>query len=149
MKGYLGNGSSAPAVYAVFIGEATCSGGNVSAVAAYAYNGRYEGAYVQNMPANVTLASANHNIGVVPKHVDFRAQITTTVGGWAVGEEFGFGSFFTNDGINPYSVPAIAADAKTVSTITSTGWTVCNKTTAAAQALSTQAKRRFIADRGW
>jgi len=151
MKGYMGNGATAPAVYAVFIGEAVTSGGNVTSVVSYAYNGRYDSGYTATLPAAWTQTSKNHNLGCVPMLADFRACNTTTEAGYAVGDEIGMGSFSQNDGINPYATPSLLAGRKAMSVKTgSTGWiAVAMNASTVTTFTAANWKWRMTADRGW
>lgn len=88
MKCYLGNGSTADEVFLVLIGQAVTSGGNVTAVTAYAYNGEYDSGWTQNLPASGASVSKNANLGVSADcyKAEFIIQCTTTDGGYAVGD---------------------------------------------------------------
>ena len=151
MKGYLGNGSTAPQAYVVVVGEAVTSGGNVTAVTAYAYKGRYDSGYTATLPGAWTATSKNHNLGVVPNFADFRACNTTTEYGYAVGDEIGMGSFFQNDGINPYATPSLLAGRKAMTVKTgSTGWLAVHMSSSSVTTFTAgNWKWRMIADRGW
>jgi 3D (Asp-Asp-Asp) domain-containing protein len=149
MKGYLGNGSTAPAVYLVFVGEAVTSGGNVTAVTAYAYNGRYDSGYTATLPNADTATAKSHNVGVVPRLADFRAQCSTTDAGYAVGDEIGMGSMWTDDGsVNtPFT---LAAGRLSGTVILSTNIDVMHISTGARTALTRASwKWRQTYDRGW
>jgi hypothetical protein len=151
MKGYLGNGATAPAVYAVFIGEATCSGGNVSAVAAYAYNGRYDSGFTATLPAAATPVSKNHYIGVPPGAVEFIAENTTTNLGFAVGDQVRWGSFYGDNGTT--NVPNVLYSTRLTVGATpgaSGAWKLINKASGAQGTLTNASwKYKLIADRGW
>jgi hypothetical protein len=71
MRGYLGDGSTAPQSYVVFVGEAVTSGTQVTGTAAYAYNGRYEGLFAGPLVAGPNWVGTGHNIGVKPTFYDF------------------------------------------------------------------------------
>jgi len=62
-KGYLGNGTTAPQVIAVFVGEAVTSGVAVTSVTTYAYQGDYDSGLVATLPGLSTSVSFNHNVG--------------------------------------------------------------------------------------
>lgn len=151
MKGYLGNGSTAPAVYLVMMGEAVTSGGNVTAVTAYAYNGRYESGYTATLPAAGTAVSKNHNIGAVPGLFNFIIENTTTDSGYAVGDQLSMGSFYTdNSSLN--IVPALTAGRLAMSIIGSSTnpWKALNKSNGSNTTLTlANWKYKLIADRGW
>ena len=151
MKGYLGNGATAPAVYAVFIGEATCSGGNVSAVAAYAYNGRYDSGFTATLPAAATPVSKNHYIGAPPGAVEFIAENTTTNLGFAVGDQVRWGSFYGDDGAT--NVPNVLYSTRLTVGATpgaSGAWKLINKASGAQGTLTNASwKYKLIADRRW
>jgi hypothetical protein len=65
MKMYLGDGSAANEVAAVFVGEAVTSGGNVTATVAYAYRGMSERTDGSNLPVSGNAVTHNHNIGTL------------------------------------------------------------------------------------
>lgn len=151
MKGYLGNGSTAPQAYVVVVGEAVTSGGNVTAVTAYAYNGRYDSGFTATLPAASTAVAKNHNIGALPRFCDFRMQNATTDLGYAVGDEIGLGSIATGDGTF-YRPPTLSAGNKSMTIINSSSasWSVLNKSTGASGVTTLASwKYRLIADRGW
>jgi len=87
MKGYLGNGASAPEVFVVFVGEAATDGSGVISTVAYAYNGRYESAFTATLPGASTAIGATHNLGVKPRLFKLVIENTTTELGYAVGEQ--------------------------------------------------------------
>lgn len=82
---YVGNGSTAPAAWRVFVGEAVCSGGNVTSATAYAYNGIYLSP--DSTPVASGVFSAVHNLGV--KFYTSRVVLACAVAeyGYAVGDE--------------------------------------------------------------
>ena len=146
-----GNGSAASQVWRVFVGEATTSGGNVTATVQYAYNARYESAFTATLPAASTAASRNHNIGVYPREIDMIIECTTTNLGYAVGDQLRYGSMHSDDGVANY-VPSIYATNKVVSTIGSSNgpWKLLNKSTGGSAALTLASwKYKLVADRGW
>lgn len=151
MKAYLGNGTTAPQTNLVVFGEAATDGTGVISTVAYAYNGRYDSGYTATLPGAWTATPKDHNIGVVPRVMDFRACNTTTEAGYAVGDEVGMGSFFMNDGINPYATPSLKAGTKTMSVKTgSTGFLAVSFSASNVQTLTAgNWKWRMIADRGW
>jgi hypothetical protein len=55
----------------VFVGEAAAGGASISSVTTYALNGRY----AQNVVEAGTITSKNHNIGFVPRVVDFNTVV--------------------------------------------------------------------------
>lgn len=88
MIAYLGNGSSAPQTYVVFLGEAVTSGTAVTSTVAYAYNGKYDSGFTATLPAAATATAKNHNIGVPPRFADFIIECTTGDANWTVGDNF-------------------------------------------------------------
>jgi len=151
MKGYLGNGATAPAVYVVFIGEAVTSGGNVSAVTAYAYNGRYDSGWTATLPGAATNTSKNHNIGAVPKSVDFIIKCTTAEYSYTIGDEIGLGSISGFDGSFP-RLPTLSAREKimNMTSVQTTSWVIQSQATGGGSALTAASwKYKMVADRGW
>lgn len=63
MKGYLGNGTTAPQAFVVFVGEALTGASSVTSTTAYAYRGLYTST-LQSWPATSSFLSLNHNIGM-------------------------------------------------------------------------------------
>lgn len=86
MKMYMGNGATAPQANIVFVGECTTSGGNVSAVVMYAYNGKYDSGYTATLPNTATVVSKNHNIGTTLITTGFRIKCTSAEGNFAVND---------------------------------------------------------------
>lgn len=64
MQMFVGNGSTAPQTYRVFLWEGTGNGANVASIVAYAYQGRYDSGFYSI--ANNTLYAKTHNLGVFP-----------------------------------------------------------------------------------
>lgn len=87
---YLGNGSAAIATPVVFIGEATTSGGNVTAAVAYAYQRKYRSVAATPLTTAGVSTSFNHNLGVtqasVVQHPQCWARNLTTESGWNPGD---------------------------------------------------------------
>lgn len=97
MVGKVGNGSVATQTYRVFVGQVTVAGGVVTAITWYALQGRYESPE-QSVPANNTLLSLNHNIGVRPQKYDVKFRCATTEYGYPVGSEATFSANDDGDG---------------------------------------------------
>ena len=91
-KGYLGNGSSAPATPIVFVGEAVTSGSGVTSTVAYAYNGVFIG-QLAAIPAVSSQAVFTHNLGVpaLGYVAGVRLVCVTTNLGYPVGAEIPWG----------------------------------------------------------
>lgn len=76
MLGYLGNGSTAPQGYRVYVGEGTGNGTNVASIIAYGLNGRYDSGFFAI--TNNTAYTKSHNLGVFPvKSSSFITDSTT------------------------------------------------------------------------
>lgn len=86
MQMYLGNGTTAPAVNVVFVGEAVTSGSGVTSTIAYAYKGYYDSGYIATIPAAGTLTNFNANIGNDDAVVMVIAKVTTSNNGYSVGD---------------------------------------------------------------
>lgn len=88
MRGYTGNGSTAPQSYRVFLWEGTGNGTNVANIVAYAYNGLYSSTWTATLPTVNTLITASHNIGIGDGGCIARIELqcTTTDAGFAVGD---------------------------------------------------------------
>jgi len=150
MRGYLGNGTTAPQVNLVFVGEAATDGSQVISTVAYAYNGRYDSGYTDTLPSGATAVSRDHNIGTMPRVVEFRIQNKTSEGGYAVGDELGKASLYDYDGAN-IGTAALCTTARTAAIIASSvPWLVRNRSTGAQFTLTAANwKYRIIAERGW
>ncbi|HEY8136269.1 MAG TPA: hypothetical protein VIF61_00415 [Methylocystis sp.] len=88
MKGYLGNGSSAPAAPLVIVGEVVTNASTVTSAVAYAYNGLYDSGWTATLTGTAT--SKNSNIGLQPDIVFMLAECTTADNGYAVGDQMTF-----------------------------------------------------------
>ncbi|CAB4165322.1 hypothetical protein UFOVP833_48 [uncultured Caudovirales phage] len=150
MKGYLGNGATAPQVYVVFVGEAATDGTGVISTVAYAYNGRYENAFTATLPGVGVTVSANHNIGVKPQIATFLIECTTIDAGYAVGEQI-INPGVDNAGITYQSPPHCTAKVMArTSGSGSTGTSLISATTGApTPATAANWKYKSIAQRGW
>lgn len=149
MKGYLGNGSTAPQAYVVFVGEAVTSGSAVTAATPYAYNGRYDSGYTATLPTS-TQVSKNHNIGAVPRLTDWRIRCNTTDQNYAVGDELGAANVAANDTTPIQRQVPLSAGTKAMTLAPSSSWVVINKSSGGGASLAAAKwDHRFIADRGW
>ncbi|MBN9090093.1 MAG: hypothetical protein J0J01_24550 [Reyranella sp.] len=153
MRGYLGNGTSAPQASLVFVGEAVTNASTVTSTVAYAYNGLYESAFTATLPAANTAASAYHNIGVTPRVIDWIIENTTTELNYAVGDQIHAYSLMSNPSTILGTV-SLSASRLTMSAITtqsnSSPWIMLNKTSGAQSGLTAgNWKYKFYANRGW
>lgn len=149
MRGYLGNGSTAPQVDLVMIGEAATDGSGVISTVAYAYNGRYDSGYTSTLPAAATATGRNHNIGVIPQYCDFRARCTSADIGYAVGDEISGSMMWTDDG--SVNVPfTMSASKLAASVIVQANIDAVHKSTGVRSQLTRASwSYRIVADRGW
>lgn len=130
MKGYLGNGSTAPQVYAVFVGEATTSGSAVTDAIAYAYNGRYHSDWTT--PLTQSAVSRNSNLGIPAALGRLTLRCNSADNEYAVGDHLpGFmvinpnGAYFpaavwvsrNQIGLAPHTSSAFAQSGKTSATL--------------------------------
>lgn len=151
MRGYLGNGVTAPQAYVVFVGEAATDGTGVISTVTYAYNGQYDSGWTATLTAAATAVSKNHYIGTYPRSVDVIIECTTTDIGYAVGDQIvrsHWGTGASNDAPLP-----IWATAKTAGFTTPSGgapWASNNKSTGGVTNLTVgNWKYKVVADRGW
>jgi hypothetical protein len=151
MQAFLGNGATAPQTNIVMVGQATAGSSSITSTAAYAYNGVYDSGYTATLPGTTTNTSSNHNIGVIPRVVDFRIQNTTTELNYSVGDEIGVTSVYSADGGGRFPLPMITGPTTmSVSTGNSVAFAASNKTTGTSSSLTlANWKYRFIAWRGW
>jgi hypothetical protein len=147
MKGYLGNGTTAPQAYVVVAGEAVTSGGNVTAVTAYAYNGRYDSGYT----ATLSNAGVSKNCNIGAAHSLYRAEYvvecTTTDLGYPVGDVV---KLLSNANANYAAIP-IYMTRNTVGIPVIGNHFTANKTTGGLTVALTVGswKYKLLADRGW
>lgn len=152
MKGYLGNGSTAPQAYVVFLGEAVTSGSAVTSTVAYAYNGKYESTYTATLPGVATFTSVSHNIGTVPRVADFLMECTTADRGYALGDTINALSLALFDGTNVgHAVIATTPKIIGIQAGASQAFTAIVKSTGVVAGAYTAAswKYKFVAQRGW
>ncbi|WP_296321249.1 hypothetical protein [Reyranella sp.] len=150
MRGYLGNGTTAPQVNLVMVGEAATDGTGVISTVAYAYNGKFASAFTATLPSTATFTSASHNIGVKPRIAKFVMENTTTQFGYAVGDQIteGHASVYST----AYVPIPITTTAKTIGIQTgiSVAFAALERTTGNMQSLTlANWKYAFVAERGW
>lgn len=150
MRGYLGNGSTAPQVNLVMVGEAATDGTGVISTVAYAYNGKFASAFTATLPSTATFTSASHNIGVKPRLSKLVIENISTELGFAIGDRISEGH------VSAYStlyvpVPIITTEkAIGFQTGNSAGVVLLARTTGVATPLTAANwKYAFIAERGW
>jgi hypothetical protein len=84
-KVYLSDGASTwTEKYVVPLGHAVCSGGQVTSVVSYAFNGMVS-SVAMTVPYGTLLTTFNHNIGFNPKYCIIYAKCKSTNLGYAVG----------------------------------------------------------------
>jgi len=80
----IGTGAASVPVTRVFVGEVTVTGGQVSAIVWYAYNGFYMGAWTDILPVANTLTTVTHALGVIPLKWALEAKCLTAESIYAV-----------------------------------------------------------------
>lgn len=131
---YLGNGATASAVNHVIVGEAVAGASTITSTVAYAYQGRYEAAWVATLPGISTQVSSNHNIGTSEVASCIEAQVTTAENGYSVGD--------TLLGLSSFDASVLLAIYPTVTTkvvswaVGGGGFRVQNKTTGGVSSLT-------------
>lgn len=135
----VGNGSTAPQAWRVFVGEAVTNGSTVTSSVAYAYQGRYLSAKTA-LPAAQTPQNYNHNIGVAGQHLSFSltAECTSAVAGFTTGEQAA--SLFTAaNASGAYGQDAVSVVTRNAVAIVSDaqGFNVKHKATGAATTVGT------------
>lgn len=153
MKGYLGNGTTAPQTNLVMLGEAATDGSTVISTVAYAYNGRYEGAFTATLWSGSTGVSASHNLGVLPRIKDFLLECTTNDNGFLVGEQISMADqTLTSAGIGVYHPHPLAVTRNGMHAFaaSTTAFVASDATTGTNVALTpARWKYKPVADRGW
>lgn len=87
MTMYKGDGSAANPVYAVAIGEAICSGGNITSATAYRYGRKFKSPAAAAQAAT-TATTVTHNFGVPAEYLKgaVKLRCTTAHGSFEVGD---------------------------------------------------------------
>ena len=151
MKGYLGNGTTAPQAFIVFVGEAVTGASSVTSTVAYAYRGRYSSNY-GTLPAASANVSRNHNIGATPRIRRIVAENITSEYGFNVGDQI--------DALASFSGPSIKSPPNWWASRLSMGMRTGNDTagfwtawtpngTSSAGLTAANWNLWFYADRGW
>lgn len=151
MKGYLGNGSTAPQTNLVMVGEAATDGSTVTSTVAYAYNGRYESAFTATLPAAGTLVTASHNIGVYPRLKELVAECTTIDIAYAVGQQISSATgLMSGDSLAMGVTMPTTRNAVSAGVINGGNWyALYGDLTNRGAITRTSWKYKFLADRGW
>lgn len=151
MTMYLGNGSTAPQVWRVFVGQVTVSGGVVSAITWYALNGRYYAPFTATLPTTNTYTSFNHNIGTNELYAEpvILLECTTIDQGYSVGERLTkVGSQNAGGPTAPIPVSWTALSAGFV-TANTNPWVTEARTGGQVVLTRTSWKYSLIVSRGW
>ncbi len=151
MRGYLGNGTTAPQVNLVMVGEAATDGTGVISTVAYAYNGRYESAFTATLPSGATEVSHSHNLGVYPKACDWIVECTSTDLGYAVGERITMNGQAQGDNGSAPRFNTLSHTQKVLHVVTpGNPWQFLTKTTGIiGTATFNKWKYKAVAERGW
>jgi hypothetical protein len=91
MTMYKGNGTTAPAVNHVIVGEVVAGASTITSTIAYAYQGIYSPAAV-SLPAASSATVFNDNIGTTAKRVTAKMINVTAEAGYTAGEEINYWS---------------------------------------------------------
>lgn len=149
MRGYLGNGTSAPQVNLVMVGEAATDSATVVSTVTFSYCGRYDSGYTATLPAAATATTKLHCLGLIPQFSDFRMQCLAADAGYVVGDEIGGSSIWTDDGsVNTAFTHRVARNDMGV--VVSTNIVVLHKATST-RTIVNRAKWQWrqLAERGW
>lgn len=148
----VGNGSTASAVYRVFVGEVTVAGAVVTAIKWYALMGRYISAWTATLPGPSAFISFNHNLGTTEGIgvATLEFECTTTDNGYAVGDKLrGGGGNNMNNMAYPAPITITSTNVGQIST-GAYGWASAPKAGGNSVALTVASwKYRFIVMRGW
>jgi hypothetical protein len=156
MAGYVGNGSTAPQTYRVFVGEVTVSGSVTTVITWYSLMGRYRSALTA-LRSSAGADSFSHNLGTIPRHKRIVLVNSTAELGYAVGDEIDAPIHYAGSGTYLTTNPICGALTAVVGVPTtmaggglgfyfpnkSTGATVGGPTTAASW------RYKIEIDRGW
>lgn len=149
-KMYKGNGTTAPQVNDVIIGEAVSGATTITSTVAYAVRGRYKSAFIATLPNSATVTTQNSNLGVEPEFAQITIKCTTTDGGFAVGDTLRWSTGGGYNGV--YVSPGIGANANKVwlSTGGASAFSCVPKGGGASASLTAASwSYRLEADRGW
>lgn len=152
MRGYLGNGSTAPQAYVVFVGEAITGLTGVTSAVAYAYNGVYDSGFTTTLPGATVSISRNHNLGLKPLSTKFVVECITAEQGYAIGDQIIEGH---TSATATFGVPLpINSTAKTVGLVmgSNTGyWLSARAASPGTMVPATVGnwKYKFVVQRGW
>lgn len=148
MKAYLGNGSTAPQVWRVPIGEAVTSGVAVTSVINYALNGLYDSGFTSTLPSTSTLISKNSNIGTYPELYAYVIECTVADIGYSIGDRI---SLWSGNATGTYNTPGISYSKNTLHISNWALMQIVNKTSPANNTgpTATSWKYKLIAKRGW
>lgn len=150
MKGYMGNGATAPQTYIVFVGEAATDGAGVISTVAYAYGGIFENAYTPTLPGTAVTVSVNHNIGCKPMISNFIIECTTAELGYAVGDQLINPQVDNNTVTYNAWVRTTAKTAARTGGSGASGCSIQNVTTGAPSPPTlSNWKYKFVVQRGW
>lgn len=149
MRGYLGNGTTAPQTALVFIGEADTNGTQVTATIVYAYNGRYASDWTATLTNSGTTASCN--IGAEPSLylTKYVVKCTTADLNYSVGDVLVNGVF--TGSTNSSAIVPYVSNRNTIGIPVVVNQGAINKTSGAMTVALTAASwsYKFIAERGW
>lgn len=149
MRGYLGNGTTAPQVNLVFVGEAATDGSAVISTVAYAYNGRYASDWTATLTNSGTTAACN--IGAEPSLylTKYVVKCTTTDLNYAVGDVLVNGVF--TGSTNSSQIVPYVSNPNTIGIPVVANQAAISKTSGALTVAFTSASwsYKFIAERGW
>lgn len=145
MTMYAGNGGGTGEVFRVFVGQATVSGGVVTAILWYALMGRWDSN--QRAIAASTAYSFAHALGVTPRQYEWRIECTTDDAGYVVGDTI---PISLSDAVGIYSVSPWMNRLNAGIPPIGVNFRVTHKTTGAATPVTyTSWRQRFLCWRGW
>lgn len=149
MRGYLGNGTTAPQVDLVFVGEAATDGSQVISTVAYAYNGRFASDWTATLTNSGTTAACN--VGAEPSLylTKYVVKCTTADLNYAVGDMLVNGVFTAST--NSSQIVPYVSNRNTIGIPVVANQAAINKTSGALTVAFTSASwsYKFIAERGW
>lgn len=127
MKGYLGNGSTAPQSNRVYLGEVTVAGSVVTVITWYALMGRHK-VEQSTLTAN-TLFTFSHNIGTSDLKVRQYVYCKTAEKGYAIGDRT-YDNQDGQNGIGSTWIGVLSSTSRTALFLTTGNFIGCiNKTT--------------------
>lgn len=149
MQMFVGNSSTAPQTWRVFVGEVVTGTASVTSSVAYAYSGRYV-SQEYACPAASTLTSLNHNIGCIPRNNWGVVRFKSALYGYSIGDEATFNVNQVDNG-SKQKDPVQKLSNKVLSWYSGSNFAALNLTNGYEAILTSDATQKIVhyCNRGW